>query len=106
MNIHVKTFFLMAVICFVMAIIINFAAKQKYSDVSMHRAIITQSGESNTVVANDDAYVGDLMEVISGCFAVLGVVFWISSAVRKEQCRHSILIVLFVFFMLLLFTFV
>jgi hypothetical protein len=72
----------------------------------MHRAIITQSGEFNTVLTTDDVDATERLEIISGCFTVLGLVFWVSSAVRKEQCCHSILIVLFVFFMLLLFIFV
>ena len=90
-----KTFFLIAAGCFIMAVIVNFAAKQKYSD-----AVITRS---STVAATDDLHVGERLEVTSVCLAVLGVVCWISSAVRKEECRQSILIVLFVFFILVFF---
>ena len=90
-----KTFFLMAIGCFTMAVIVNFAAKQKYSD-----AVITRS---STVAIIDNLHVGKRLEVTSVCLGALGVVFWVSSAIRKEQCRHSILIVLFVFFILVFF---
>jgi hypothetical protein len=90
-----KTFFLMAIGCFTMAVIVNFAAKQKYSD-----AVITRS---STVAITDNLHVGKRLEVTSVCFAALGVVFWVSSVVRKEQCCQSILIVLFVFFILVFF---
>ena len=80
--------FLIAVTCFVMASISNFAAKQKYSDVAVYRAAISQRvGYHNMLAANDeDVFQGELLEVISVFFAVLGIVFWIVSAVRKEQC--------------------
>ncbi len=108
MSIRVKTFFLIAATCFVVAIIAIFEAKKMYADAAMHRATMTQSVEkSDTLAVNaDNNHLGEVLEVVSVCFAVLGIVFWVSSAVRKEQCRHSILIVLFVFFILSLFVIV
>ncbi|NMA42749.1 MAG: hypothetical protein GX946_05140 [Oligosphaeraceae bacterium] len=104
MSVQGKTFFLIAVACFVLAIISNFAAKQQYSAAAGHKAIMTQNGEqSNAVLTNDGLGAGKLLETGSGCFAISGIISWISAAGRKERCRHSILVILLAFFILLIF---
>lgn len=97
----------MAVTFFIIAIVVNFAAKKCYANSSMLRAIITQGVEkSSFLVTDDNIKFGEFLEITSVFFAVLGVISWFFTAVKKEQCRHSILVILFAFFMLMLFAFV
>jgi len=101
-----KTFSLLSVSSLGFAIIANLVAKTRFCDASVG---VATAGESNRVFLTMLGRIldeGQMFEKTSYCSAVLGIVFWITSAVRRERSCHAVLLIFLFVFLLVEFVFV
>lgn len=96
-----RIFFLLACAFLVLAIASDLAAKSRAAAAA---ASVARAGESQNENAHQrDIQLGSSIQMVSYVLAALGVVCWVTSAVRKERCYHPLLTVLVLVFLLLQF---
>jgi len=94
----VRIFSLIAVTSLALAIAADLVGKSRYADAAAGVALLEAKGESEA-----DLQHGRVLHVASYALAALGVVFWITSTIRRERCYHPVPTVLLVVYLLLQF---
>ncbi|MGI6494697.1 MAG: hypothetical protein ACOX5G_01155 [Kiritimatiellia bacterium] len=101
-----KTFYLLSMSFFVFALITNLVSKTRFSNVSIGVATASERNRILSAMLKRALNEGQMFEKQSYCFAILGVFFWVTSVVRREQSCHAVLFVLLFAFLLAEFLFV
>ena len=94
-----RVFFPLAAALLALAIVADFAAKSRSSDAAL--SVASASADARDSTLSRRLHVGRTFLVASYSLALLGVVSWVASAVRKERCRHVVLVVLLLVFLIL-----
>ena len=101
-----RTFSLLSISSLAFALVTNLVAKTRFSNVAVGVATANESDRMLSAMLKRTLEEGQMLEKTSCCFVVLGVVFWITSAIRREQGYHAVLFVLLFVFLLLEYLFV
>lgn len=88
------------------ALITNLVAKTRFSNAAVGVATASESDRMLSTMLKRVLDEGQMFEKTSYCFAALGVIFWITSVIRRERSYHTVLFVLLFVFLLLVFLFV
>lgn len=103
---RIRTFSFLSISSLAFAVITNLVAKARFSDAAIGVATASDSDRMLSTMLKRVLNEGQVFEKISYCFVVLGVVLWITSAIRRERNYQAVLFVLMFVFLFLEFLFV